>query len=363
MGSKPKGISGSRGSAVLGLNPWTTPFEVWQRIMEERTPGFNAERGYTSPEDVDNASTRWGTAFEDAAVSLTEDAYGHTIGYREQEYGADIYGPDATVPDDEPEMELTCHVDGVFSDSIHAMFGKRPSPSIIYEGKTTFERAYYAKWGEPGTDKIPRYYGVQAQHNMMLSGALDCIVSVLVFPRHPADWEDEGWSIYHDVQGYWLEHKDRGDALLSPYAWAEILADMGYFHLYEVAADKELHAMMRDKYAQWWHKYVIPGIPPKPMNVEDIQRRIPNPSGTVVVSDVCAAWIKEYAGIKAEVGSGGGLAKRLDQLKVLILEHAKDNISAVDADTTDKWIFRGANGDKLASWSKSKKGTFTFRAS
>jgi hypothetical protein len=344
MGSTPKGISGSRAATVLGLNPWSTPFEVWQLIMEERTPGFNAERGYEMPAPVDNAAVRWGTAFEDALTSLASGAYGANIIDREREFNR-AHG----------DVELTCHVDGLVLDAVH-------------EAKTTTEFGFRAKWGEPGSDKIPRHYGVQVQHNMMLSERERALVAVLCFPKAPKDWEDEGWSVrrgneWHDKGRWYISKADEREILTQQ--WATVLADMGYFHTYEVHADPELHLMMLDRYTEWWHKYVIPGVPPEPMNVEDIQRRIPNPSGTIVVENPqVVAWMKEYSGIKSEIGSGGTLQKRLDQLKELILAQGLEGVSAVDKDTTDKWIFRGADGDKLASWSKSAKtGNFTFRVS
>ena len=74
MGSKPVGISASRGAAVLGISDWQTQFEVWQLIMEERQPGFNASRGYVLPEFKESASLRWGNAFEDANIALSESA-------------------------------------------------------------------------------------------------------------------------------------------------------------------------------------------------------------------------------------------------------------------------------------------------
>lgn len=354
MGSKPKGISGSRAATVLGLNPWSTPFEVWQLIMEERTPGFNASHGYEMPPEVDNASTRWGTAFEDAACELASAAYGAPITDREREFDGSHLRPGMLLGDgNDLEMaktpDLTCHVDGLVLDAVH-------------EGKTTTQYAYRAKWGEPGTDKIPRYYGIQTQHNMMLSERERCLVSCLVFPRIPQDWEDEGWYVDEAVNGWWLNHDDRGFGGIQPHEWARSLDQMGYFHTYEVHADPELHLMMLDKYTEWWHKYVIPGVPPEPMNIDDIKRRIPNPSGTLVVSDPkVIGWMKEYRGIKDELKKGGTLDLRLDQLQGLILAEAMKGVDAVDEDTTDKWIFRGPDGEKLASWSKSKAGTFTFR--
>ena len=53
---------------------------------------------------------------------------------------------------------------------------------IIHEGKTTNLRAYRSQWGEPGTDRVPMAYQVQVQHQMLVTGIDEAIVSVLVFP-------------------------------------------------------------------------------------------------------------------------------------------------------------------------------------
>jgi hypothetical protein len=69
MGATPRGISGSRAAAVLGLSEFTSRFEVWQQIKEEREPGFNAKRGYIMPVFEGNAATRWEPTSEHIRIS------------------------------------------------------------------------------------------------------------------------------------------------------------------------------------------------------------------------------------------------------------------------------------------------------
>ncbi|MEJ2043654.1 MAG: YqaJ viral recombinase family protein [Reinekea sp.] len=75
MGSTPAPgtYSGSQVSAIIGLNQYKTQTEAWQEICEELEPGFNASKGYRFPEKPDNASIRWGHAFEPANIKLSEE--------------------------------------------------------------------------------------------------------------------------------------------------------------------------------------------------------------------------------------------------------------------------------------------------
>jgi predicted phage-related endonuclease len=76
MGSQPKGISASRGAAILGLSEFATPFEIWQIICEEREPGFNEKKGFALPVREETAAMRFGNAFESAVIELAEREQG-----------------------------------------------------------------------------------------------------------------------------------------------------------------------------------------------------------------------------------------------------------------------------------------------
>jgi len=338
MGSTPIGISGSRAAAILGMSPWATPFSVWQDIMEGRTPGFNAAHKYDYETFEGNVSTRWGLAFEDAIIKLVEGEAQQGIVEREASYmppGIDF---------------VTCHIDGLY----HAT-------NILHEGKTTTAYGFSDKWGEPGTDKIPIEYQIQVQHQMLCTGADSVIVSVLVFPKRPDDWEDMG--ITADDEGIWLPPLNGSD-LRQPASietWATTLAQMGYFHQYTVPANPKLQAMMLSNYRMWWAKHVLAETPPEPANYADIRSMITEPVGTIVVDDDTARWFQEYKSIGSEIGATGNLAKRRDQLKVLILKNARALESTLDDESTDKWIFRDDKGDKLGSYGRTAKGTMVFR--
>jgi len=334
MGSQPRKISGSRSAAILGFSKFVTPFSVWQEIMEEETPGFNAEHGYTLPDRADNASIRFGLAFEDAIAELSERATGKRITDREKFFERDF---------------MTAHVDGIFENG------------VLYEAKTTSSFIFNNEWGEPNTDRIPRQYQAQIQHNLMLTGADEAIVSVLCFPETPDKWEAMGWQIICGADGksYALTRDSEG-GYTNPWEWAQILADMGYFHQYPVKANPEAQRLMVEAYREFWYKNVLTGTPPEPRNYEDVKRLFPEPKSTIVVPDYIERKIAEYKGITEETANA---KKRKERLKMIVTkwatEHKGEGIE--DDESKEAVIFRNGSGDKLGSWSKTKTGSLVFR--
>jgi len=332
MGSKPVGISASRASAILGLNSYQSPFEVWQRIMEERKPGFNAAMGYLLPPEADNAAIRWGKAFEDAVISLAESAMGAEIMDRERFYSATPGG-----------IELTCHIDGQYSD------GK------LHEGKTTSFFAWKDKWGEPGSEDVPMEYYIQVQHQMICTGAEGAIVSVLVFPKRVEEFEKDGWIVAEFDYGgkkYGLGKGGQSyypeECIQKPIEWATHLNDMGYFHQYPIQANKKLQKKLIDLYNKWWQDYVIKEIPPTDgITYEDIRRLCPCPIGTIVCDREIA---KDFARYKKAGKIGGKIKKRQEELRAGLLLKLKDKQGVEDEDSAKKWVFVDECGDKLGQF-------------
>ena len=326
------GISATRASAILGFNQWKTPLLAWQEIMEKIEPGFNAGRGYTIPEREDKAVFRWGTAFEDAIIDLAEVMSGRRIGDRE------LLVADGISP------THFSFIDGAYPDG------------AIHEGKTTNFRAFDQKWGDPGSDRIPQEYQVQVQHAMMCAGAEEAIVSVLVFPRPVDDWEAEGWRVFQSASIYGLINEETG--FLSKVSdWAKTLNQMGYFHQYHIAANPKVHKSLRAMYVDFWERYVLTKTEPDITDYEDIRRLFTAPKGTLVVPADVSEWMREYKNINAEIGKGGHLSKRKDELKTRILEFARLKTTVADDESQEKIIFMDEVGRKIGQFDGS-----TFRA-
>jgi len=356
MGSKPTGISASRGAAILGLNQYQTMFEIWQIIMEERQPGFNSLAGYTMPEPPDNAAIRWGLAFEDAVCELAGNEYDSHIVLKEEFNSLNHIHKHYFLRRGyiNIEIPITCHVDG-FYDAGTSPF----KTMVIHEGKTTSIMTFNKKWGPPETDKIPREYQVQCQHQMACTGASDVILSVLVFPKSPEEWEQAEWSVvqFEENNPWFIEKKKRYSTMF----WAQSLSQMGFFHQYHIKRNQDLIDSIIEKYSRFWEKNILGEIPPDPINIDDIKRLAPEPVGTIVLPDHIIDLYREYKLIKKEIGASGTSAKRAEQVKTLILDAARKIESVIDDESTDKWLFYDSCGNKLGSWGKNKRGSYVFR--
>lgn len=308
MGSLPVDLSASRGASILGLNAWTTPVEEWLRIMEERTPGFCEKNEYEKPPPVEGAPLRWGTAFEGAIRHKAE------------------FFADMAIPEDTLEAAfscpeapfVTCHLDGIYEDG-----------ETNHEGKTTSAFYFRDNFGEPGSDRLPKTYQVQVQHQMLASQLPRTILSVLVFPDRVDNYEEAGCDL----------------EMVETFVWAGVLAQMGNFHQYHVDADLELQRMMLVAYRDFWEVHVLGETPPVPEKYSDVVKLVTAPKGTIVADARIERLSAEYKSINEESRS---IAKRKDQLKTLLLDYMRTNAEvSIDDDSVEKWILRDKSGKKL----------------
>ncbi|MCK5601124.1 YqaJ viral recombinase family protein [Candidatus Pacearchaeota archaeon] len=310
MGSKPTGISASRGAAILGLSKWNTRVDGFLKIMEERDPGFCDENGYEKPEHETNIILEMGLAFEPAVCSLAENKQDMTIVDHEK------------LSCHSQLKYVTCHQDGGYLGlKAHSV------PRILHEGKTTNVFTYRDEWGEPGTNRIPREYQVQGQQQMLCTGLNECIVSVLVFPFRQTEIE----TIPAD-----------------PMRWAQILDEMGYFHQYYLTADQKLHNSMLKKYWKFWERHILTGKPPRPRTYRDIKRLVKAPKGTIVSTAQIERWSSEYKDIGQEINLADARKK---ELKTKILEYMNKQADVpIDDESQEKWILKNRKGRKLHSF-------------
>jgi putative phage-type endonuclease len=324
MGALPKGVSGSRIAGICGLSKFTTPVAVWQEIMEELEPGWNAAHGYTLPEREESAAMRWGLCFENSIAGLSERATGLKITDRERFF---------------EKENMTCHVDGIFSDG------------DLYEAKTTSRFMWREDWGEPMTDRVPSYYQAQLQWNMCVAGLERARLFVLCWPETPDAWEKMGWycGYVKDKTTKWLLQNDELKTGVEPEAWAKTLAEMGYFHQYPVAANEAAQKGLLGKYRDFWHNHVIPGIPPEPRNFDDVKRLFPEPRTTVVVPEYIERKLLEYKMIVEETAQA---KKAKERIKTIAAKYAAGHGGTPDDESREAVIFRSASGKKLGQWSR-----------
>lgn len=341
----PINISASRGAAILGLSNWTTQIQAWLQIKESREPGFCEKHNYELPVVEYTPAMRWGHAFESAIIEFAERKQGCEIIDREKLFIADIakYGNNHQKGDSiEILMDiLTCHVDGIYDPEV-----------VLHEGKTTSIFYFNDNFGEPGTDQMPIEYQIQCQHQMICTGAEKVILSVLVFPRRVEDWVEMGWIVDIDSVGNYYLNKTGNFIDSTPCrVWAESLNDMGYFHQYEITANKELQDLMIQHYTEFWNKYIIGNETPEPFNYDDIKLLCREPVGSIIADEKIERLIAERKGILKEIGGSGELKKRADRIKVEVLKYMRNNEKTLDDESQKKWILYNREGEKIAMFS------------
>jgi hypothetical protein len=319
---------------VLGISGFVSKLAVWQEIMEERQPGWNAAHGFLLPEKEETAAMRWGTGFEDAIAKLTGKFLYGRVTKREKVYCDELMPCGA---------QITCHIDGMIK-------------GMLYEAKTASSFSFNASWGK---DRIPSYYQAQVQHNLFITGLEEAVVVCLEFPVTPEKWEENGWYIDH-TKNLWMLQNNKLNIDVEIDAWARTLGEMGFFHRYTITADKTAQMAMLDSYAQFWES-IKKEISPQPENYDDIKRLFPEPKGTLIVPAAVEMKLREYKDITAELGGTGPQAKRKEQLKVEILDWARTQTTTLDEESTESLVLRNEAGEKCGRFGKTKNGSFVFR--
>jgi DNA-directed RNA polymerase subunit M/transcription elongation factor TFIIS len=229
---------------------------------------------------------------------------------------------------------------------------------------------------------------------MICTGAERVILSVLVFPRRVEEWEEMGWYV-----GAYTEHHGqlicmKGNSYCVPTVkWAETLAQMGFFHQYEINAHPELQSKMLTRYREFWEVNVLGAREPEPQSMDDIKCLCPEPVGTIVTDlkytctacenqwrsndkfescpkcgatdineeDEIARMIAERDDIKSEISASGALGKRVEQIKIAALDYMRKAGAVLDDESKDKWLLLSRDGRKLASYYRDKRGYYIFR--
>ena len=160
---RPKKLTGTRFATILGLNPWSTPFEIWCEVT----------RTYQKP-------------FEDTIYTIA----GKTIEPKQAEYmkqtyfmsnlvtPTDLWGKDyfnKTYGDFFKESPI---LGGMWD---YLLYGKDGKPTTVLEMKTS-------KRVEDWKDDIPEYYALQAALYAYLLG-VDEVIMVASF-LEPNDYDD-----------------------------------------------------------------------------------------------------------------------------------------------------------------------------
>jgi putative phage-type endonuclease len=191
---------------------------------------------------------------------------------------------------------MLCNVDRIVKGT--------PSRTIL-EIKTVGMFVYMnSEWGEEGTNQVPAYYYSQAQHNMVVCEAEFCDMPVLIGGNE--------------------------------------------YRCYTIPFDKSFCETLIERERLFWQA-VETGIPPEPMNVEDLLLLWPfnAPGKTIEASPEAAIACTSYRQAKSLARSANAEA---DKQAMLVKQEMQDA------------EFLTFNGEIIATWRTTKKKGRMFRA-
>ena len=146
LAQRRRGIGGTDISAILGLNPWRTPTDVWMEKTDR-----------AQPEHTPDALERmhWGIVLEDVVARH----YAERTACRVQRINAMMHHPDLDI--------ALANVDrAIVHPGSRARWNgqKMLGADEILECKTAHALAANSdEWGAPGTDEVPAHYWMQVQ--------------------------------------------------------------------------------------------------------------------------------------------------------------------------------------------------------
>lgn len=269
---KTKKVTGTRFATILGLNPWSTAFEMWCAITKTYEKPFE-----------DTIYTKAGKEIEPKQAEYMKKYYGMDIVTPTDIYGEDYFSK--TWGDFFPENP---HMGGMFDFLAKDENGK---VDTVLEMKTT-------KRAEDWQNDVPEYYALQAALYAYLYG-VDDVIMVASF----------------------LDEKDYNDpSKYKPSAKNTITVEFKVSERYPDFADKVAQV------EKWWADYVDTGISPEYDEKKDAEILAALRTNTLSPETDIEALIAEAEGLKKEVdevtASIADKEKRLKTINDIIKEHA-----------------------------------------
>lgn len=173
------GLGGTDASAVLGLNPWRTPLQVWSE-----------KRGEAPPVEQTPAM-RWGLVLEPVIAEEYSLQTGRKLWTPEQ----------------------------VYHHPLHDFLVGSPDRLVIGEPRgvevKTANGFMASEWGPAGTDQVPQHYLIQCLHYMAVTGLRVWDLAVLIggsdFRIYTIRWDDEaGSQLVAALCAWWDRHMVQG---------------------------------------------------------------------------------------------------------------------------------------------------------
>lgn len=267
-----KKITGTRFATILGLNPWSTPFEMWCAITKTFELPFE-----------DTIYTIAGKTIEPKQADYMKKSYGMDLITPTDRYGADYFNK--TWGDFFPE---NAHLGGMWD---YLGVNEDGVVDTVLEMKTT-------KRIEDWQNDAPEYYALQAALYAYLLG-VDDVIMIASF----------------------LEEKDYSEPdKYTPNIKNTITVEFKVSERYPNFADKVAQV------EKWWSDYVDTGISPEYDEKKDAEILKALRTNTLAPETDIEALITEAEGLKKELdevaASTTDKEKRLKKINDIIKEHA-----------------------------------------
>ena len=282
---KPKKITATRFATILGLNPWSTAFEMWCEITRTYEDKF-----------VDTIYTRAGQIIEPKQIAYMRNSYG----MYNLKTPTNIYGEDYFKKTWGDFFHDTPILGGMW-DSL--LVGENGNPEAVIEFKTT-------KRSEDWLEDIPEYYALQAALYAYLLG-LDDVIMVASF----LDTED-------------YEAPDKFVPNMSNTITREFKVSERYPN-FESLVNQAIN---------WWNEYVETGISPDYDETKDADILKALRTNSITPDTTIEALVEEAENLKVELeavyASVADKEKRLktvtDQIKKHLTGAFRPNDLAVE---------------------------------
>lgn len=270
---KTKKITGTRFATILGLNPWSTAFEMWCAITKTYEKPFE-----------DTIYTIAGKTIEPKQAAYMKKSYAMDLLSPTDMWGADYFNK--TWGDFFPDSP---HLGGMWDYLLKN--DEDQHIEAVLEMKTT-------KRAEDWENDVPEYYALQAALYAYLLG-VDDVIMVASF----------------------LEEKDYEDpSKFKPSAANTITVEFKVSERYPDFAEKVAQV------EQWWVDYVETGISPEYDEKKDAEILAALRTNTLSPETDIEALVKEAEGIKKELDEVAATTadkeKRLKTINDIIKEHA-----------------------------------------
>lgn len=270
---KTKKITGTRFATILGLNPWSTAFEMWCAITKTYEKPFE-----------DTIYTIAGKTIEPKQAAYMKKSYAMDLLSPTDMWGADYFNK--TWGDFFPDSP---HLGGMWDYLLKN--DEDQHIEAVLEMKTT-------KRAEDWENDVPEYYALQAALYAYLLG-VDDVIMVASF----------------------LEEKDYEDpSKFKPSAANTITVEFKVSERYPDFAEKVAQV------EQWWVDYVETGISPEFDEKKDAEILAALRTNTLSPETDIEALIKEAESIKKELDEVAATTadkeKRLKTINDIIKEHA-----------------------------------------